>query len=141
MNRLNFQSNINAPREKVWDTLWNDSTYRQWTSVFSEGSYAESDWNEGSKILFLSPKGDGMFSVIDKKIPNEQMTFRHLGEIKNGVEETKDWGGAIESYQLEEDNGVTKLNVAMDATGDFEQYFKDTFPKALDLVKQIAETR
>ena len=88
---LKFQANINAPKEKVWEILWNDQTYRKWTAAFTEGSHAESDWNEGSKILFLSPKGDGMFSVIDKKIPNEQMTFRHLGEIKNGVEETKEW--------------------------------------------------
>ena len=66
METLKFHSTINAPKEKVWATLWNDNTYRQWTSVFSEGSYAESDWNEGSKILFLSPKGEGMFSVIDK---------------------------------------------------------------------------
>jgi uncharacterized protein YndB with AHSA1/START domain len=139
METLKFHSTINAPKEKVWETLWNDDTYRQWTSVFSEGSYAESDWNEGSKILFLSPKGEGMFSVIDKKIPNEQMTFRHLGEIRNGVEEPKDWANALESYHLKENNGTTELTVALDATGEFAQYFNEIFPKALNAVKEIAE--
>ncbi len=139
MTTLKFHSNINAPKEKVWETLWKDDTYRQWTSVFSEGSYAKSDWNEGSEILFLSPTGDGMFSVIDKKIPNEQMTFRHLGEIRNGVEETKDWANALESYHLKETDGATELTVDVEVAGDFEQYFKDKFPKALDVLKQIAE--
>ena len=126
-------------KKKVWETLWNDNTYRQWTSVFSEGSYAESDWNEGSKILFLSPKGEGMFSVIDKKIPNEQMTFRHLGEIRNGVEEPKEWANALESYHLKENNGKTELTVALDITDEFAQHFNDIFPKALNVVKEIAE--
>ena len=139
MTTLKFPIKINATKEKVWETLWNDTSYRQWTAAFSEGSYAVSDWKEGSKILFLIPKGEGMFGIIEKKIPNEQMTFRHLGEVKNGIEETKDWGEATESYHLEEKNGITELNVEMSATPEFEQYFKDTFPKALEILKQICE--
>ena len=139
MSTLKFITKINAPKEKVWNTLWNDSTYRQWTAAFMEGSYAESDWKEGSKILFLTPKGDGMFSIIEKKVPNKQMTFKHLGEIKNGVEEPKNWEGAKESYHLEEKNGITELDVELDSVGEFEQYFNDTFPKALNRLKEISE--
>jgi hypothetical protein len=40
------------------ESMWDDSTYRQWTSAFSEGSHAVSDWKEGSKVLFLSPEGE-----------------------------------------------------------------------------------
>lgn len=139
MNTLHFKANINAPKEKVWEILWDDKTYREWTAAFMEGSYAESDWNEGSKISFLAPGGSGMFSVIEKKITNEQMTFKHLGEIKDGKEETKDWGGAKESYHLQDSNGGTELTVALDATGEFEEYFSTTFPKALEIVKKISE--
>ena len=139
MSTLKFTTKINAPKEKVWNALWNDSTYRQWTAPFMEGSYAESDWKEGSKILFLTPKGDGMFSIIEKKVPNKQMTFKHLGEVKNGVEEPKNWEGAKESYHLEEKNGVTELDVELDSVGEFEQYFNDTFPKALNKLKEISE--
>ena len=38
-----FEVTINATPEKVWDVLWNDLTYTQWTSVFCHGSYAVSD--------------------------------------------------------------------------------------------------
>ena len=57
MTTLEFKIEINAPKEKVWDILWNDATYKQWTSVFCEGNYVVSDWKEGSKIHFLSPNG------------------------------------------------------------------------------------
>lgn len=139
MKTLHFSININAPVEKVWNALWQDANYRKWTAVFHEGSYAESDWEEGSKILFLGPGGDGMFSMIEKKTPNKQMTFKHLGELKNGVKESKDWENARESYFLSEKDGGTELKVELDSVGEFEQYFSETFPKALQEVKNIAE--
>jgi hypothetical protein len=139
MTTLNFSVTINAPKEVVWDKLWSDTSYRQWTSAFAQGSYAESDWQEGSKIRFLTPSGEGMYSIIEKMVPYEQMTFQHLGEIKSGAEEPKDWAGARESYDLEEHDGVTELKVYVDSVGEFENYFQDTFPKALQIVRQICE--
>jgi hypothetical protein len=139
MNTLNFSIKINASKEKVWNALWNETNYNEWTKAFIEGSHAVSDWNEGSHIRFLGPNNNGMFAVIDKKIPNQQMTFKHLGEIKNGIEEPKDWAGALESYFLSESNGVTDLKVEADASKEMEQMFQDMFPKALEIVKQIAE--
>lgn len=139
MKTIKFTTKINAPKEKVWDTLWNDATYRQWTSVFSNDSHAVSDWKEGSNIQFIDGKGDGMFSIIEKEIPNKQMSFKHLGELKNGVEEKQDWGGAMENYFLSETNGVTELTVTMDSNEEFEKYFSETFPKAMKMIKQIAE--
>jgi uncharacterized protein YndB with AHSA1/START domain len=142
MSTLNFSTSIKAPKEKVWDKLWGDASYRKWTAAFMEGSYAESDWKEGSKISFLTPGGEGMFGVIKEKRPPIQMTFKHVGEIKNGIEEAKDWGDALESYHLEEKDGATTVNVTLkmeQATPDFEQYFNYAFPKALGILKEISE--
>ena len=139
MDTLQFSVEIKAPAARVWEMLWNDTSYRKWTSAFMEGSYAESDWNEGSKIKFLAPDGEGMFGIIKEKVPNVQMTFQHYGEIKNGIEEEKNWAGAIESYHLEEKNGTTELTVKLDTDGSLDEYFNKTFPKALGILKQIAE--
>ena len=140
MKNIKFSIKINAPKEKVWETLWNDSTYRQWTSVFAADSHAVSDWKQGSKIKFLDGKGDGMFSIIEINIPNQQMSFKHLGEIKNGIETSVDWAGAMENYFLNESNGITELKMDMDMNEEFEKYFSDIFPKAIALIKQISET-
>ncbi len=144
MKKMEFSIQINSPKEKVWKALWDDASYRRWTSVFTEGSHAISDWKEGSKILFLGPKGDGMFSIIAKNIPNEQMSFRHMGEVKDGVEQpenekTKSWQGAMENYHLSESNGSTHLKVDLDSVEEFADYFSGVFPKALEKVKEIAE--
>ena len=43
MEKMNFSIDINAPKEKVWNVLWDDDSYRKWTSAFAEGSYAKTD--------------------------------------------------------------------------------------------------
>lgn len=144
MKTINFTAPIKATAAKVWQVLWNDETYRQWTSPFMEGSYAVTDWKEGSPILFLSPKGEGMYSVITESKPNAVMTFKHLGVIKNFIEqpndeETKTWSGAMETYSLKEENGITTLSVAMNTIEQFQEYFDATFPKAMGLIKELSE--
>lgn len=146
MLTLEFNIEINDPKEKVWDILWNVATYKQWTSVFCEGNYVVSDWKEGSKIQFSSPSGDGMNSIIDKKISNEYIAFKHISEIKNFVEipfdsKTQEWSGTMETYQLTQNNGVTILEAKMDLIEKYKDYFKATFPKGLDLVKKLSEEK
>jgi hypothetical protein len=136
MKKLQFSIDIRAPKEEVWKALWEDSSYRKWTSVFSEGSYAVTDWNEGSKVFFLDSNQDGMSSIIAKKVPNERMTFKHIGVVKNGKEqpldeEAKKWSGAIEEYTLRETGGSTRLQVDIDITDDHYDIFQKSFPKAL----------
>ena len=143
MEKLNFTIRIHASAEKVWNTLWEDETYRKWTAVFAEGSYALSDWKEGSRVKFLNGKGDGMYSTIDKSIPEKFISFRHLGEIKDGVEQPVDlsqhWSGALENYTLEETNGITDLRVDIDVLESHAEYFKSKFPAALLKLKELAE--
>lgn len=144
MKKLKFKTEIKATKEKVWKILWDDSTYRKWTSVFTEGSHAKSDWNEGSKVEFLSGGGEGMYSMIEKKSAPDFMSFKHLGVIKDGKEqpiddETKKWSGAHENYTLTGNNDSTTLNVEMDIIDEFEDYFSETFPKALEKVRELSE--
>ena len=144
MEKINFTTVINAAPEKIWKVLWDDTTYRKWTSAFSEGSYAETDWKEGSKVLFLDGKGQGMVSRIAENRPNEYMSIEHLGEVKDGVEDTssdrvKAWAGAHENYTLKKVNGKTELSIDMDITGEFKEMFSQMWPKALDNVKKLSE--
>ncbi len=146
MKKLKFSIQIDAPQERVWNILWTDETYRAWTAAFHPGSYAKSDWKEGSKILFLGSEGEGMVSKIERLVPNEYMSFQHLGELKNGVEDydspkVKGWTGAMENYTLHEENGGTKLDVDLDADESFADHLEGAFPKALDKVKELAEEK
>ncbi|MES2704613.1 MAG: SRPBCC domain-containing protein [Bacteroidota bacterium] len=144
MEKQQFKITIDAPREKVWKTLWDDSTYPQWTAAFCEGSHAVTDWQKGSKVLFLDPKRNGMVSSIREKIPNEYMSFEHHGEVKEGVEDTesdrvKAWAGAQENYTLTTVDGKTEVVVELDINDEFKEYFANTWPKALAALKEVAE--
>lgn len=144
MQRKKYTIQINASKEKVWQVLWSDDSYPLWTSVFSEGSHAQSDWQEGSTIRFLSADGGGMYSIIAKKDDNRFMSFRHDGEIKNGVDQplndyTRKWSGVTENYTLSQDGDVTELLIELDLIESFESYFDEHFPKALQRVKELAE--
>lgn len=145
MKKLTFTIDINAPKEKVWNSLWDDENYENWTTPFCEGTYTVSDWNEGSKIYFMAPNGGGMNSRIDIKKPFETMSFKHYGEIENfkempDTEITKSWSGSEERYDLAENNGITTVKVAVDIVESHEDYFNEAFPKALEKLKEIAES-
>src|SRR5687768_8654039 len=113
MEKKKFQTTINAPKEKVWNALWNPDKYREWTAIFSEGSTVKTDnWKEGSKVLFLDAKGSGMVSKVAANHPNEFMSFEHQGVVLDGKEftdeeHTKGWAGALENYTLKGQNGNT----------------------------------
>ena len=145
MKTIHFQKSIDAPADIIWQILWDQETYPKWTAPFSEGSYAVSDWKEGSSVAFLGPDGGGIQSIIDRMEPNHLMRFRHMGVLKNGKpqddEESREWTGAMEKYQLSEDNGNTMLDVAMDTTEQMSDYFTNKFPEALEVVKQLSEDR
>jgi len=131
MHKLTFSTTINAPKEKVWRTMLEDATYRQWTSAFHEGSHAVTDWKEGSKALFLTPEGDGMVSRIVTHRPNEFLSIKHVGTVNKGVEDTeseaaKDWGDALENYTVKEAKGGSVLTVDMDVADEYRKYFEET---------------
>ena len=74
------------------------------------------------------------------------MSFRHIGEVKDGVEQpvdeqTQSWSGGTEDYTLKETGGVTELTVEMDMMGEMLEYFNNTFPLALEQVKKLAEIK
>lgn len=142
MRKIHFSIDINASRARIWDILWSAETYPLWTSVFTEGSSVETDWQEGSKVLFHDGKGNGMSSRIDRLIPGSHLAFQHLGIVKDGVEESNTvWSGAMETYTLQEKGYGTELSVSVDIEDAYESYFNDTFPLALKKVKAIAETQ
>lgn len=144
MLKIAFSKKICAPASKVWDVLWTDATYRQWTSVFHEGSHAISDWKNGSEVLFLAPNGDGMYGKIASLVPNKFMSFQHIGSVKNSIKqpidaETEVWSGAFENYILSEKDGITEISVELESESSFAEFFQEVFPKALDIVKDLSE--
>lgn len=146
MNTLKFSITINAPRQKVWDTMLEDATYREWTKPFNETSYYKGDWSEGSKILFLGTDKNGeneggMISRIAKNIPLEYISIQHLGVIENGVEKPWEEGSeGFENYSFKEKEGSTVVDIELTNLPDsYLDMMNIMWPKALEILKTLSE--
>ena len=142
INRLKFSIEIKAAKAAIWDALWSDSSYRQWAGVFAEGAYVISEhWEEGSKVLFLSPDQSGIYSIIETHIPNEVIMFRHIGNVVNGKEqpiddESKKWSGATEVYTLTEGTETNTLTIDIDVMDEHLDFMSERVPIALEKIKK-----
>ena len=47
MEKLRFLIKIDAPKERVWQMLWDDSTFRDWAHIIDEGTYMKGVMKEG----------------------------------------------------------------------------------------------
>jgi len=148
MEKLNFSIVIHAPKEKVYNTMLQDKTYRIWTEAFMPGSHYVGDWSNGSKILFLAPdkegKMGGMVSRIKENRKYDFVSIEHLGVVSDGKEDTtsdvvKPWAGSHENYTFIEKNGQTEVIVEMDITEEYKSMFNDMWPRALKKLKEISE--
>ena len=144
MQKMQFSIEIEAPREKVWHTLWGDKTFRDWGSIIDEGQYMEGVLAEGNEVQFISSEnGLGVTSVIEKLIPHEYIAFKQVADTMDSgkQEREKEWTGGTESFELVEKNNVTNLTVNIDVPSGLEEIFQDRFPKALERVKVLAEKK
>jgi len=149
MQKIHVSTFINAPRQKVWRTMLDDASYREWSRAFNEGSYYVGSWEKGSEIRFLGPdpktgEEGGMYSRIKENRQYEFISIEHLGMIKNGVvdttsEEVKKWTTAYENYTFRDKDGGTEVSVDMDVDDDYKAMFEEMWPKALTSLKELAE--
>ncbi|MFC7345775.1 SRPBCC domain-containing protein [Chryseobacterium zhengzhouense] len=145
METLSYEIIIDAPKQKVWDALWGNETYSEWTKFFSPGSQMKSDWKVGGKTYFTNTEGEGMVSTIDSLEKPDQIIFKHLGMVdKDGNEDTQskevmEWSGCFEKYILIDFDGKTKLHVEVQTEKSWRDHMDKGFTQGLEVVKNIAE--
>ncbi|WP_445749233.1 SRPBCC domain-containing protein [Polaribacter sp.] len=151
MKKLEFRVQINASSKKVYETmlgLVHKTTYENWTAEFNPTSTYEGTWKKGDKIYFVGTdengKRGGMVSEIAENIPFTFVSIRHNGILDGEIEITsgaqvESWSGGLENYLFEEINGVTTVKVEVDADENYVDYFSETWPKALQKLKEIIE--
>jgi hypothetical protein len=95
----------------------------------------------------LDEKGNkgGMVSEIADNIINKYISIRHYGlvqankEITSGPEVEK-WANGFENYTFQESSGISEIVVELvGLTEDLTEYMNDSWPKALDKLKELCE--
>jgi hypothetical protein len=149
MQKINFSVDINAPVEKVWNTMLGEDTYKEWTYIFNPGSDFKGTWEKGSKMLFIGPDPEtgaemGMVSRIAENKPFEFISIEHLGIYKNGVEdltsvEARKWSPAFENYSFKHNGDVTTVSVDQDIEDEYHEMFAKLWVDALQKLKELCE--
>lgn len=145
LKTISQKINIDAARERVWDVLLQDETYRQWTAVFAPGSHADTDWQEGSKVVFADGSGQGLVGHITVSRRPEEIAMEYDGALVGGredreSEEAASFRGAQERYLLtEREQGGTHLAISADMDEKYFELMSEQWVSALAKLKELAE--
>jgi uncharacterized protein YndB with AHSA1/START domain len=145
MKKLEFKININASPKKVWETMLDAETYKEWAKAAWPGSYYEGKWNEGENLKFLSPGQGGTLATLVKHKPYDFTLAKHIAVIgKDGSEDresevAKGWVGTTESYTFTENKGTTELKVEINTSPAWAEMFNNDWPIALESLKALCE--
>jgi hypothetical protein len=151
MKKLQFKVSISTPVARVYDFMLgisNKSTYKQWTSIFNPTSTYEGNWDKGSKMLFVGVDENGvkggMVSRIAENVSGRYISIQHYGLYKADMEvtegpEVEKWANGFENYTFDEINGIATVTVELDVADDFLDYMNQTYPLALNKLKELCE--
>ena len=144
IKKIVFEQEIKASAETVWNKMWDKKSYTDWTTPFCAGTYFTGEIEVGSRIHFIAPSFDGMYSDVFYLIPNKLIVFKHIGNLKDLKElpidaEAERWTGSFETYKLNEVDGVTTVTAEIDCVPEHINYMEEKFPLALQELKKISE--
>ena len=148
MKTLHYSITINAPVQKVWDTMLSEKTYSEWTTVFMPGSHFVGSWDKGSEIRFLAPgengKSGGMICRVVENKPFEFISLVTIGGVNNDIEDrdsdsVKEWIGGHENYTFKSNGDATELSIDIDTADFLVDDFNIMWPKGLQKLKELSE--
>jgi uncharacterized protein YndB with AHSA1/START domain len=134
------QITVNVPIEETWDVLVNNQKVNEWAETFGKGVHAETDWAEGSEIIWKdnndSVCGTGIvtsFRVYD--------TIRTDFYHKTNPDLASPLGRYAEAYSVKKAGPETTI-ISITAGPMEESEICKSEPKwnlALEKMKEIAE--
>lgn len=149
MERLQFNTEIDAPVSLVEEAMLGPYSYPVWTAAFNASSHYEGGWNKGDNIKFVGVgkegRKEGMAALIKERIPGKLIEIQHYGLVDGDAiitegKTVEEWSG-LEIYRFDARNGKTGLTVEVDVNDKYKDYFNKTWPEALKLLKAYTEQK
>jgi hypothetical protein len=144
------QIKINANAQTVWNVLLDSEMYKKWAKEFAPNSYYINTENlaVGSNIIFTDDsKTYGMIGKVTTNDQAKQIQFTYDGQLSNGKEDytsemvTSGLKGSTETYTLNENEGITTLEINAPMGEDWYDDMLVSWDKALMVIKELSEVK
>jgi len=138
-NYIKKSIDIKASDDRVWQVLTNPEYTNTWAVAFSEGTYVETDWSEGSDVIWKMADGEvAAQGKVEVNYAPRLLKINYPGENKD--EAGADLGEYHEHYSLLEQDGSSVLTIESGPLkpADVESH-APMWDKAIALIKTTAE--
>jgi uncharacterized protein YndB with AHSA1/START domain len=130
---------INASLADIWETIVNPN--HDWAMAFGGGALAETDWQQGSKIVWTDMEGNiGANGIVEKLEREKLLQLQYYDVLDPNTNEPL--GEYREIFRLTPQNGNVLLEVE---TGKLQKYYLNMHDKmwddALEGIKKTAESK
>lgn len=132
---------IEAAPEQIWEVITTPTRVRQWAKAFMEGTYAESDFQQGSIITWYTGDGEvaakGIVTLKDKP---------SILELSYFDDPTQAAPASLDKYQeifkLKTNGNKTVLTIeAGPLAVKYTNMHDPMWQKALELIKEVVEAK
>lgn len=128
---------IYASPEDIWDVVLKPDN--QWGTAFGDGAYVETDWKEGSPIIWRDTENNiGANGIVEVHRPEEYLQLNYYDEVE--PEPGDNLGDYCEKIRLEIDGGAKVLSIEIGKLprGHITVH-QEMWDRALALIKELAE--
>ena len=84
MQKLEFETQIGAPRSRVRRALSDPGHFRRWAGEFAPGSPIAGRCGLGAQVRFLTPAGCGLITRVRALEKDRQRMFEFVGAVAEG---------------------------------------------------------
>lgn len=129
---------LNAPSQRVWDALTNPEIIKQ----YFFGTYASSDWKEGSSITFEGEWEGKKYKdkgTILKVEPGKLLSYNFWSSM-SGIED-KPENYVIITYELSGEDNKTSLTIKQQniPTEEMKEHSEKNWKQVLEGLKGVVE--
>ncbi|NML22808.1 hypothetical protein HHL16_18125 [Pseudoflavitalea sp. G-6-1-2] len=129
---------IDADPQTIWKIVTDPNQY--WGAAFGEGTRAESDWQEGARILWKDGNNNiGAYGKVEVNQPAQYLQLHYTDNPEAGPDAPL--GGYFEKFRLSEKNNNSAM-LTIEA-GKIEEVHlpnhQEMWDRALEMIKKAAE--
>lgn len=128
---------IRASLKNIWDIVLNPNN--QWGTAFGGGAIAETDWNEGSLIIWRDAENNiGATGVVEVHRPEEYLQLHYYDDVEQKPETAL--GDYYEKYRIvpDKDGYILSIEVGKMAKSDIP-FHQKMWDDAINIIKELAE--